>query len=106
MSPSEAKVQLPLRVSPDHIRRLDLLADRMGLDRSEVARRALRNGIEELEGLTKLAANPVADLLFRFVNLMETDQEHRDELLRLLDSLRDHKNKSKQEHKAKTTDLV
>lgn len=97
--PKEPKVQLPLRVPESYIERLDELADKMDLERSEVARRALRNGITELEKLTKLGANPVANMLASMVTLMDADAEEREEVQRVLRALMDHKKGKKLQDK-------
>ena len=95
MKPSGPKVGLPLRVPVDYIERLDELAEKMGVDRSEVARRALRNGMEELEKITKYAANPVVETFLSLVSMLEFDVEEREEMLRTLRSIGDHKKTKK-----------
>lgn len=102
MATKQNKVALPLRVLPSDLKRLDDLAERMDLDRSEVARRALRNGIDGLESLTKVASNPIADVLLRLVNLTEQDPEQREEVRRVLTSLSQHKKSSKSRRKGAT----
>jgi len=97
MPEKEIKVPLPIRVPESYIDRLDELADRMGLDRSEVARRALRNGITDLEKLTTAGSNPVINKLIDFISIVEGDEEERQEIRRVLASLTDHKKKSKKQ---------
>ena len=95
MKTSGPKVGLPLRVPVEYIERLDDLAERMGLDRSEVARRALRNGMEDLQKMTKIAANPVVETFLRFVTEFESNPGDREELLRVLRSIGEHKQSKK-----------
>lgn len=103
MPANEPKVALPLRVPPEYIERLDLLAERMQLDRSEVARRALRNGIGELETFSKVATNPVADTLLRLVTVLESDPDERDEIRRVLSAMSEHKKATKSRRKKAKT---
>lgn len=83
----ESKVHLPLRVPEEYIQRLDDLAEAMGLDRSEVARRALRNGIDDLESGEKMATNRAMEKLMLFTTLLESDPEERAEMGRVIRNL-------------------
>jgi predicted DNA-binding protein len=99
---SETKVQYAFRLPPEYLERLDVLAEKMQLDRAEVARRALRNGIGELEHLTRVAANPIADTLLRLLTVAESDPQERAEVRRVLTALTEHKHASKQVKKEAT----
>lgn len=103
MPTNQPKVALPLRVPPEYIDRLDVLAERMQLDRSEVARRALRNGIGELETFSKVATSPVADTLLRLVTVLESDPEEREEIRRVLSAMGEHKKAAKRRRKGAST---
>lgn len=99
MPEKEIKVPLPIRVPESYIERLDKLAEKMELERSEVARRALRNGIDGLEKAAKLGANPLGNMLASFSTLMAADEEEREEIQRVLRALMDHKKGKKLQEK-------
>ena len=97
----ETKVPLPIRVPESYIDRLDSLAEKMDLERSEVARRCLRNGIDDLEKIIAVGSNPVVSKLAEFLSLLDTDPEEKAELRRLLTALSEHKRKTKSKPKSK-----
>ena len=95
MARPDTKVQFAMRVPPEYIERLDVLAEKMELDRAEVARRAMRNGIDQLESLTTVAGNPVAEKVLQLLTAFESDQEDREEIRRVLRSIGQHKKQSR-----------
>lgn len=95
---ADTKVQFAFRVPPDYIERLEVLADKMELDRAEVARRALYQGIGSMETSARVAENPVAQAIMQLVNVMESDPDEREEIRRVLSSISNSK-KSKNTRK-------
>jgi len=91
----DTKVQFAMRVPPEYIERLDVLAEKMGLDRAEVARRALRNGIDGLETVSNVVGNPVAEKVLQLLTVLESDKEDREEIRRVLRSVGQHTRQSK-----------
>ncbi len=84
MAKASPKVILNVRVDPSYVERLDVLADKMGLDRPELLRRVLRNGIEGMEELVMIAGNPVGLAMFELVKFLESDPKDREEMARVI----------------------
>jgi metal-responsive CopG/Arc/MetJ family transcriptional regulator len=94
LAPTDAPcdTQLTIKLPSSYPRRVDRLAERMGLTRSEVARRAMRNGLDELELALRLGSNPLLAAISRLVLRTEKDPEVQADLAHVLDSIRDTRN--------------
>ena len=88
MRPKTNKVALSLRLPPEYLDRLDALAVIMDLDRSEVARRALRNGLDDLEKEVEFASNPLAAALIKICSMLVPGSAEAEEVTRVLRSIR------------------
>ncbi|MBL4699823.1 MAG: CopG family transcriptional regulator [Phycisphaeraceae bacterium] len=102
MARKETKVPLNLRVDESIVERLDILAEKMGMDRSEVARRVIKGGLTEMEKTIRTASSPIGEMLVRFAGLMEGNSEDRAELSKILRSIADDKQRSKIKKKKET----
>ena len=102
MARKETKVPLNLRVDESVIERLDVLAEQMGMERSEVARRVLSGGLTEMEKAIRTAGNPVGEVLVRLAGLIEGNAEERAELSEILRTVAQHKKRSKTKKKVES----
>jgi metal-responsive CopG/Arc/MetJ family transcriptional regulator len=88
--------QMTIKLPSSYPTRVDRLAERMGLNRSEVARRALRNGLDELEIALRLGSHPLVAAISRLVVRTEKDPEVQADLAHVLDSIRETRNEHKE----------
>lgn len=102
MARKETKVPLNLRVEESVIERLDILAEQMGMERSEVARRVITGGLKEMEETVRTASSPMGKALVQLAGLIEGNAEERAELSEILRSIAEHKKRSKTRKKNET----
>ena len=81
-------VLLGVKVSADLSDRIDSLASRMGITRSEVAYRVLLDGVGDLEGAVNIASTRVGSAVLRMACQFLPDQDDREDVLGQLDRLR------------------
>lgn len=84
------------RMSPELASRVDRLADRMGLTRSLMVERILRNSIGDIEAAADIVGMPGINALFRLSAAFEDDPAQAAELKRVLEALREHRRNRKQ----------
>lgn len=83
-------------VDSDLDRRIDLLASKMGLTRSAVLEKIIRNGVNDLETATKVIGVPGLNALFR-LSLAFENEEDAEHLRYVLNSIREHRKGARQQ---------
>ena len=95
MASKEKLVPLTIRVPDSYIERLEVLSGKLEVDRTEVARRAIRNGIEDIERGAKIAENPLGEKLLLLSTLFEGSADERAEMTRAIRTVATAKKASK-----------
>lgn len=81
-----AKEPVTVRLDPELIETVDLLAERLGDSRSGVIQRAVVQGLESLESAVDIASDPLANRLLRVVARLQREEDRR-ETLQALDNI-------------------
>lgn len=77
-------------IDPELDRRIDRLAESMGITRSKMLEKIIRNGVAEMEHVSKVIGTPGLNALFR-LGLAFENEEDAEEIRHILNSLRDHR---------------
>ncbi len=85
-----------VRLEPEQLQRLDDLAERLGITRTELARKAVLNGLDDLGRCVTLAEWPIIAMGVRLVSRLADDPQGAEEADRILRSIRDTKRSSRQ----------
>ena len=93
-----AKEVMTIRCAPELMKRVDALADRMGMSRSEVAERCIAFGVDEGEAFAARLENPVVRQLLRLAMRFDGDPEQLALFDRLSDELSDGRKKRSGRH--------
>lgn len=80
---------------PEMVARVDRLSQSMGLSRSKVLEKIIRNGVSDLEQASKVIGMPGLNALFRLSLAFETEEDAA-EIRHVIDSLREHRRQQKQ----------
>lgn len=80
---------------PEMVARVDRLSQSMGLSRSKVLEKIIRNGVTDLEHASKVIGMPGLNALFRLSLAFETEEDAA-EIRHVIDSLREHRRQQKQ----------
>lgn len=84
MANKEKLVPITIRVPESYIERLDVLREKFDVDRTEMARRVLRNGLADTEKAAKIAEHPIGEKLLQLCTLLEGSADEREEMSRAI----------------------
>ncbi len=84
-------MQINLRLSDHEAQRIDRIAERLGITRTELARRALLSGTDDFGKILSLAEWPLFASALRLVAKLSDDPSSAQELERLLKAIHDTK---------------
>lgn len=85
------------RITQDLSDQVDQVAARLGVTRSEVIFRSMRNGIDELDGITRAAGNPVINLALKIATKLCADEDEVKEIEQQLDNLAEYRRLKRQD---------
>lgn len=85
------------RITKDLSEQVDLVAQRLGVSRSEVIYRSMRNGIDELDGITRVAGNPVINLALKIATKLCADDDEVREIEQQLEHLAEYRRIKRQD---------
>lgn len=81
---------LSVRINAEYVDQADRLAEQLGIDRSELIRRCIRNGLDGFERFQGVISNPALRLVVRMAAAIDPDTEGADEIRRIIRHAVDH----------------
>jgi predicted transcriptional regulator len=87
MAPEYRPVMAGTRITQELSDTIDSLAERLGTTRSDVMFRAIRNGVSELDVITRSAEHPAINLGLKFAAMLVGNPEEQREVKEQLDRI-------------------
>jgi len=88
---------ISLRIEHEVSDRIDSLAARMNVTRSELLQRIVRNGTDDLGGIVEKCENPIINLGLKIAVNLAANEEERQQILDQLDSIAQHRKERNQQ---------
>jgi hypothetical protein len=86
-----------MKVTKEVSDQIDNAADRLGVTRSEAGFIAIRNGAEELAGLTSVAGNPLINFVLKVALPLAADETEKQDILAKLEAVKRHRSQRNQD---------
>lgn len=88
---------IAVRITHELNERIDTLAARMNVTRSQLLQRIIRNGTDELAGIVDKCENPIINLGMKIAVNLAADADERQEIIDQLNAIADHRAARKQD---------